>query len=115
MTTKEYDEMTLDNIGHGAALEFFERDLKKVLENIRDPNMNPATVRKITIEVSIKPNADLETAGVQVKSKATLAQLKPAESAVFLGADGKAYQSNLRQQQMFDAEGKVKKLEPNGK
>ncbi len=37
----ELTTVTLDNLGHGAARELFERELTAVLENILDPNTPP--------------------------------------------------------------------------
>jgi hypothetical protein len=50
--------VSLQNLGGGAAIELFDLELQKVLENISDENTRPAVVREITLKVKIKPGDD---------------------------------------------------------
>lgn len=55
----EDDEIvSLVNLGNRAAIALFDAELKKVLANILDINMQESPKRTITLKVSIKPLAD---------------------------------------------------------
>lgn len=45
----EREIVSLENIGRGAALERFDVELQKVLENVLDPNTKPTATRKVTL------------------------------------------------------------------
>lgn len=86
MFTKD-ESLNLLNLGDGAIPELFETELKKVLKNISNPNADTKMVRKIVIEVAIKPDEkkDLGLIGVKVSSK--LAGPKIFTTKVFFGRD----------------------------
>lgn len=43
--------ISLATLNKGAAIELFEQELKRVIENIADPNVEPTAKRKITLTV----------------------------------------------------------------
>jgi hypothetical protein len=43
------DPVTLVTLANGAAMELFDSELSKVVENILDPNTLPDTVRKVIL------------------------------------------------------------------
>lgn len=53
--TKE-ELITLENLGRGAAIEYFDRELRAVLKDIADPNTKATAIREITIKIQIQPN-----------------------------------------------------------
>lgn len=61
-------KLNLDTLQGGAARELFEIELQKVLRNIADPNTKPDAVRKLTLEVTIKPNEKRSMLYVAVKA-----------------------------------------------
>jgi len=71
MQSSEFKEVSLSIFGRGAAVEMFDTELKKVLENIMDPNTKATGVRKVTLEVLIKPDNTREKfmVGITCKSK----------------------------------------------
>jgi hypothetical protein len=101
----------LTTIGHGAAVELFDAELKKVLDNIADFNTDPETVREITLKVTFEPTEDRRAAAVSVQVKSKLAGHRGTVGAVFFGmVDGQraAVESNPRQGKLFDnTEGRV--------
>lgn len=77
--------VTLDTLGGGAAMERFEVELKRVLDNIADANTKPDAVREVTLKVRIKPGHDRKTGVIQLSTSAKLASYQPAESNVWFG------------------------------
>lgn len=80
--------MNLDTLQGGAARELFEIELQKVLRNIADPNTKPDAVRKLTLEVTIKPNEKRSMLYVAVKASSKLVAMRPSESMAVLDEDG---------------------------
>jgi len=96
----DYQEVDLKTINSGAAFDLFEEQLRKVLENIADPNTPPEAVREIRLVVKIKPTEDRAKAATTVQATAKLAATKPHDSFVILGTDGQrihAYTTNPKQ------------------
>jgi hypothetical protein len=83
-------EVTLDTFQHGAVLDLFDDEMKAVIANIADINTDPAAVRKVTIELSIKPDKTRRNAEVTLKVTSKLAHTKPQASFMFFDrVDGK--------------------------
>lgn len=82
------EKMNLENIGAGILVDGFERELKKVIANIDDPNTDAGKVRKIVLEVKFKPEKEDRTRiAISVQAKSTLAPAAVYESVVFMGPD----------------------------
>lgn len=96
---------TLETLGDGAIPELFEVAWKQVLENVVDPNTEPTKVRKVLIEVSVKPAESRDRMKTTVQVKARLADVKPVPGELHVGrADGQlvAIQFDPNQLGMFD-------------
>lgn len=81
-------KLNLDTLQGGAARELFEIELQKVLRNIADPNTKPDAVRKLTLEVTIKPSEKRSMLYVAVKASSKLVAMRPSESMAVLDEDG---------------------------
>ena len=57
-------EMTLANLGSGALMECATAELRKICDNIADPNIKTDAKRKLQINIVIKP--DLKGAMAQI-------------------------------------------------
>lgn len=79
------ENVTLVSIGNGAAVELFDRELERVLENIVDPNTEAEAVRKIKIEFVFQPGENRDKGAVLIKATSTLASLRPADSFIYIG------------------------------
>ena len=79
--------INLEQLAGGAFTAQINRELKKVAENIQDPNTDATAKRKITVVMEFKPNEarDFVTTGVQ--AKATLAPALGAVTAFNVGTD----------------------------
>jgi hypothetical protein len=84
-------KIELSQFQHGAVIDLFDEELRKILANIEDENTTPNTERSVTIKIAIKPDKTRRTGEVKVQAYSTLAKVKPAESFVFfdVGEDGK--------------------------
>jgi hypothetical protein len=77
--------MTLANIAGGAAMELFQRELDRVLENILDPNAPAESKRGIVLKVTFTPNPDRTQSGIAVECDARLAPAQGAGGVAFIG------------------------------
>ena len=91
-----YKIVTLDNLDGGQVVALFDREIKRVLENIADQNTPAAAMRTVTISIKIKPDEKREQGSVKISAKSTLADVAPSDSIIVFNFDGKdvtAYQS----------------------
>lgn len=99
--------VTLTTIGGGVLNELFEAELKRVLQNIADPNTDAEAVRVISIQVAFKPDKKRSSADVALKCFSKTAGIQTVESVVYMGKkDGEliAVESDPRQTRLFDDE-----------
>jgi hypothetical protein len=97
---QQFEKVGLANLGGGVLEELFGRELGQVLKNIEDPNTDAKAVRKISVEVSIKPNENRDFCAVTVSCKSSLPGVKAHDAAFFLGREGGklvAYENNMKQ------------------
>lgn len=74
----------LDNLMGGAMQEKFRVALAEVLANVRDPNTQATAKRVITLTIIIAPNANRDTAQMEVSVKTKTAPSVPAETTIYL-------------------------------
>lgn len=102
----EEQHVSLDNLGHGAAVELFDVELQRVLENIQDENTKPTAVRTVTLTLKIKPEEDRSFAKVEMNATSKLAAVKPFPSMFYFGrkTDGEvvATEHNPKQAGLFE-------------
>ncbi len=93
--------VTLEGLGNGAAKELFEAELRRVVENVSDPNTPWKAKRAITLKITISPEGDERTAvGVAISCTSKVAAPTPYPTRLFvgIGADGPvAVESNPEQ------------------
>jgi len=100
--------VTLATLNEGAALELFDTELKKLLDNIADVNTDPELKRDITLKVVFEPDEDRKRATVSVKVTSKLAGSKGVATNVWFGVvDGQraAVATNPNQGRLFDKPG----------
>lgn len=78
---------SLDKLMSGAVSERFSDELKRVLENVLDPNTDAKKARKVQLTVTIKPNEKRNVANFSVEAKSTLAPPVPVATSVYIGKD----------------------------
>ena len=112
------ERLSLSTICEGAAVERFDYELQKVLEDINDLNTQAEATREITLTVKIKPNEDRTTYQPSLAIKSKMAGLQPVTSIGAMGKsiDGKAeaYEYARPKQQEFGFEGNVTPIKKEG-
>lgn len=91
--------VSLANLARGACLERFDDELKRVLDNINDPNTADGP-RSITLKVTISPNEERTSAGVSINVDSSVRGPKPVPTMIFIGKDqgqSVAYEHNPEQ------------------
>jgi hypothetical protein len=105
--TKDYNKVTLADLGDGAMAERFDRELQRVIENIQDLNTTDGK-RKITMTLELKPLDDTrDNIAVQMKCTSTLAPYESTGTMFFLDVDRStgevtAFTRNPNQTGLFD-------------
>jgi hypothetical protein len=89
--TEVANELTLANLGSGAAVEKFNESLQLVIANILDPNTEARTKRKIVLEVTMVPDRDRDIGSVMVSCQAKLAPSVSFRTQAYIGKDGDRY------------------------
>lgn len=100
----EFYELNVGNILGGKFPERFDKAIKQLIDNMRDPNTPADAARKITFEFTVKPTEDRQTAAVMLTTKLKLASMESVAGTIYVSkAEGslKAYTRDLRQEVMF--------------
>jgi nitrogen fixation protein FixH len=99
MRTEE--RVNLENLGHGAASEMFQKELENVIFNIVDPNTKPEAVRSVTLKLKVKPSKERTMCSVELTCESKLAPSLPHETTMFVGVEhGEAVASEYDPNQM---------------
>lgn len=103
-------QISLDTIGGGAAVERFNLAMQEALDNIQDLNTDPKKSRTVSIKVTIKPSEDRSFGEVVVDVNASLAPLKSFGVMIAMGKriDGKGFATEYQspQTKLFDDDDK---------
>jgi hypothetical protein len=95
---EEYSPVSLATLKNGAAIELFDEELRKVLENIADINTSPTAKREVLLKVSFKPLSDQrEDISVDIAVNAKLQPIKPTATTIYPSGLGMAVERNPRQ------------------
>ena len=97
--------VTLSSLANGAAMELFDEELAKVVENVLDPNTDPQLVREISLKVKIKPDESRRMAGVVVQVTSKTGPYKGVGTQFWFGKKGGrcfAVENNPAQGELFE-------------
>jgi hypothetical protein len=96
------EDLTLGGLANGAAEELFQRELKKTIANIQDPNTDYRKGRTVSVKVDIIPTSENRNeAQIKVYATCSLAPGRPASSTAFFGVeDGEIVVREFDPQQM---------------
>jgi len=95
-------QVTLQTLGGGAAIEKFEVELQRVIDNMLDPNTLATASREIVLKVTIKPDQNRQVGTVAIATTCKLASDAPFTTQLFVDKDGVAYTSDPRQEDLFE-------------
>lgn len=88
MFTKE-EPMGLLNLGGGVAVEMFDQELQRVLDNIVDINTRADQVREISLKVKIKPDEERMLGEITVECNSKTSAVKGFVSRCMIGKSGR--------------------------
>lgn len=101
----------LENIAGGELAEKFEDAMKKVVENMLDPNTPYKNKRKITVELTFEQNEDRNDVVISAVVKTTTSPVKAATTRMAIGKDfrtgeicAEEYGSGIRGQARMSAD-----------
>lgn len=80
-------EMTYESLGKDGLAEILDLALARLRENIDDPNTDAKKLRKVSIEIAVKPNEQRNFAEMSYAVKSTLAPVKPVNITVMIEND----------------------------
>lgn len=80
--------VTLDWLGQGAALEMWQDEFQKVLDNIADVNTKATTERTVTLTVKIKPDENRRYGSSLIECKSKVAPVRGHATAIYMGRKG---------------------------
>lgn len=102
----QLEPLNIGSIARGALLELFEASALKVAQNIADTSTDADAARKITLELSFKPDGDRRAVKLTTTATCKLATISKHVSRVYLGKDdsGKVYlfDQDPRQDVLFE-------------
>lgn len=81
--------INLNELAGGATAEQINREIERVLENIKDPNTDQTVKRKLTITMTFTPDkGDSDIVGISTVCKASLAAPEGTNTMLIVGMDG---------------------------
>ena len=106
MTQSKLEPVNLGSVARGALLEYFNKNMQLIADNIADTDTPATATRELTIRIRLKP--DLERRGIEVVTSASckLAAVAEHKSRLWTGKDahGSAYlfDRDPRQEMLFE-------------
>jgi len=105
--------VNIGNINEGAAIDAFDLELRKVLENISDLSTVATATRRIVLTVEFKPESDRCKVHTEFAIKTTLAGIEKHVSKIFVAKTDEgalvALDADPRQMPLWES---PKKAEP---
>jgi len=93
--------LSLETLGQGAAVELFNEELAKILDNVLDPNTQPTAPRSVTLTFAITPDEDRAFGAGKIDVRTRLAPRKPVGLPIYIGRKaGRAVATERDQRQM---------------
>jgi hypothetical protein len=90
-------ELTLESLAGGGAVARLHKVLQEALDNIIDPNTPAKKVRKVNLEMLIKPNSERTHGEVLITASCSLPPASPLETSILIDRtrQGKAVAKEL--------------------
>lgn len=69
-------DLSIDKLAGGALAEKLNIELRKLAENVKDPNTKADAVRTVTVTIKVKPDENRQFSTTEISTKSTLAPAK---------------------------------------
>jgi len=83
----EEEKASLLTLARGAAIERFDDEMQRVLDNIVDPNTREG-VREVNLKVKIKPDSNRVTGAVEILCTSKTQPAHPCSTMFYIGKQG---------------------------
>lgn len=83
------DLFNIAELAQGAVLEQFNSEMRKLLENIQDPNTDAVKKRKMVISLTLEPTKNRDGATIEVITKLTLVPTNSVTTMIYMDKDNK--------------------------
>lgn len=107
--------LDISTLANGGVQEKINHELKKVFENIQDPNTKATDKRKLTITLTFSPNDNRDAIKTDVNIKPSFASQTEVSTTILVDTDWKTgtifaneLKSGIPGQTFFDEEGFLK-------
>ena len=80
-------EKSILEMARGALMERADYEMKRIVANILDANTNPTAKRKMTITMTIEPDADRKNIAVAFEAKSTLTPTNPVKTTLYIAGE----------------------------
>lgn len=106
----QQQNLTLENLKGGAAIEMVNKELERVFSDIADINKKGDSKREVTLKIAFLPSEDARVGGCKISVHSSLGKQKDVTATVFFGYEngkGLAAEQNLNQPsfEMFSSDG----------
>lgn len=81
------DNLKIEQIKGGAAIEMINNELQAVYDDIADPNKEAKSARKVTVDIVFAPSEDGMVGACVVRVKSALGKQRDLGSTVFFGME----------------------------
>jgi hypothetical protein len=86
-TENKANSKSILEMAHGAIMERTDYEMKKVLDNILDPNTKAAKKRTLTVTLELLPDDDRRQISVKATSKSKLEPTNAVSTALYITGD----------------------------
>lgn len=97
------ESVSLATLANGVAVERFDYELNRVLENIADYNTSATAMREVTLKIKLKPNEERSFSIVDIHASSKLAPIKPETTSLYINGSV-ASEFNPRQETFLKKE-----------
>lgn len=84
---RKLSKISLGSIGNGVAGELFDREMKAILENIRDMTTPWKQKRRLSLEFTFYPDESRDSASVEIECVKKIPTVAPKLSTLFIDED----------------------------
>jgi hypothetical protein len=88
MEKAQANQKSILEMAHGAIMERADYEMKRVLDNILDPNTKAAKKRTLTVTLELMPDDDRQQIQVKATSKSKLEPTNAVSTALYITGDG---------------------------
>lgn len=81
------ERLELGSIAGGGVSEVFAHEMRRVLENIADPNTKATAKRSITVKIALKPNDARSLTEIEYDVKTSLPGVETKKSSAYIAMD----------------------------